>query len=543
MFYRNRLAALPLALFVSASLGLSRPAAAQYTLTDLGPNLTPLALNNKGQVLGLIGNSLYLVTNGVRQFISDRFPYSKASLNQRGEVAGIDSQGNVFLFSSGAKQIVGVVDTAFNYELMPNVVGLTDTGEVVWKANPSIYAYPYSVYTIYTYQNGVGRNLGQHSAFSVNNAGQIAGGNEFYSAGVWQTSPNYQGGLLINNKGQIITASSQTLTSPNLGVYSIQTIGIYTIATDTFAAIESVPYNSFVRAPNVVAFNDNGDYIETVYNPGSSSSNYSNGQGYIRGKLTTFFDFNQTHYRYPGDYGYAVALNNSGQALAVNTVYDPPDGFNNDNRTALYDPTANTLTPLSPLFLGNPFNHIIAYSLNDRGQIILNNYALNYSDYYLATPAALLPAESVSGVVSLEQEAIDAPTQTVTFEFRDSVSNQALFTRTASVEAGGAFTVSGVPAGSYNVRVKSPKNLAKIVAVTKASGATNGISVFLPGGDGNNDNSVDSTDFGLFIGAYGADANIPGSGYDPGADFNNDRMVDSSDFGILIGNFGAVGAN
>ena len=43
------------------------------------------------------------------------------------------------------------------------------------------------------------------------------------------------------------------------------------------------------------------------------------------------------------------------------------------------------------------------------------------------------------------------------------------------------------------------------------------------------------------IGAYGSDASIPGSGYDPGADFNGDGFVDSTDFGLLIGNFGAMG--
>ena len=174
----------------------------------------------------------------------------------------------------------------------------------------------------------------------------------------------------------------------------------------------------------------------------------------------------------------------------------------------------------------------------------LKNGSYFFTDtYYLATPAALLPADSVSGVVSLEGEANNAPAQTVTFEFRDAASNQTLFTRTASVDAGGAFTVSSVPAGSYNVRVKGPKNLAKIVSMTKVSGAAGGISVFLPGGDGNNDNSVDSSDFGILIGAYGSDASISGSGYDPAADFNNDGLVDSNDFEILISNFGTVGAN
>ena len=63
-----------------------------------------------------------------------------------------------------------------------------------------------------------------------------------------------------------------------------------------------------------------------------------------------------------------------------------------------------------------------------------------------------------------------------------------------------------------------------------------------PVGDANNDNSVDSTDFGILIGAYGSSAAVPGSGYDPTADFNFDGSIDSTDFGILISEFGTVGA-
>ena len=58
---------------------------------------------------------------------------------------------------------------------------------------------------------------------------------------------------------------------------------------------------------------------------------------------------------------------------------------------------------------------------------------------------------------------------------------------------------------------------------------------------------VDSTDFGLLIGAYG-DAYDPNSATAPAgdvaADLNSDGSVDSSDFGILIGNLRSeVGAN
>ena len=65
----------------------------------------------------------------------------------------------------------------------------------------------------------------------------------------------------------------------------------------------------------------------------------------------------------------------------------------------------------------------------------------------------------------------------------------------------------------------------------------------LPAGDSNNDNSVDSTDFGTLIGAFGGAGSVTGSGYDATVDFNFDGSVDSTDFGILIGEFNSMGAN
>ena len=208
---------------------------------------------------------------------------------------------------------------------------------------------------------------------------------------------------------------------------------------------------------------------------------------------------------------------------------------------------------VSPVQLANfvpaPAAQVFQYSAANLKAIVAQpDLPVSASGFTATFPAnsltllVLSAADSVSGVVSLEQEAANAPAQPVTFEFRNAASGQALFTRTASVDASGAFSVSGVPGGSYNVWVKSSKNLAEIVSVTKGSGAAAGISVFLPGGDANNDNSVDSSDFGVLVGAFNSDVSISGSGYDASADFNNDGSVDSNDFGILIGNFGTVGS-
>ena len=91
--------------------------------------------------------------------------------------------------------------------------------------------------------------------------------------------------------------------------------------------------------------------------------------------------------------------------------------------------------------------------------------------------------------------------------------------------------------------MKGDRWLQATVTVDATNGAVANVSLSLRGGDANNDNSVDSTDFGLLIGAYNSALVFSGSGYDASADFNCDGHVDATDFGILIGNYNTTGAN
>ena len=108
-------------------------------------------------------------------------------------------------------------------------------------------------------------------------------------------------------------------------------------------------------------------------------------------------------------------------------------------------------------------------------------------------------------------------------------------------------TIPNAVTGTYDVWVKGSKNLAVLaqnVAISTAGAtvASAAAPLLLPAGDANNDNSVDSSDFGILIGVFNTDASVTGSGYDPTADFNFDGAVDSSDFGLLIGEFNNAGA-
>ena len=167
---------------------------------------------------------------------------------------------------------------------------------------------------------------------------------------------------------------------------------------------------------------------------------------------------------------------------------------------------------------------------------------------------------AVNGQIALEgvpdQTQIVTPVGAITFEFRTPGTSPynsvmpvpALFTRTglltpdASQRGLGDYSVTGVLPGTYDIGIKSRGGLRVVIKnITVGAGAVTLPQVLLRSADANNDNSVDATDFGLFVGAYNTFASVPGSGYDPAADFNYDGSVDATDFGLLVGEYNSMG--
>ena len=132
---------------------------------------------------------------------------------------------------------------------------------------------------------------------------------------------------------------------------------------------------------------------------------------------------------------------------------------------------------------------------------------------------------------------------TVTVTFRPLPPSTApAFSRVVTVAADSTYTVTGVPAGvAYELHVKAPNTLAGNHNVNTFSEDDIDADVVLQPGDAVDDNSIDSSDFGVLISAFNTDASVPNGGYDPRADFNYDGFVDSTDFGLLIGNFNTQG--
>ena len=130
----------------------------------------------------------------------------------------------------------------------------------------------------------------------------------------------------------------------------------------------------------------------------------------------------------------------------------------------------------------------------------------------------------------------------VTIEFRSRTGAPTLF-RTVTLPADGFFSFSDVPADNYTVAVKASKWLRATAPADLTSSDVTNLNFLLVAGDANNDNSVDTLDFGILVGAYNSDARINGTGYDVKADFNCDGYVDTSDFSLLVGGYNQVGAN
>ena len=244
----------------------------------------------------------------------------------------------------------------------------------------------------------------------------------------------------------------------------------------------------------------------------------------------------------------------------VATLRDEAGSF---DEVATYDivglaPDTYNLTISSPGFIPVSVPSLTFVYTNTH---VTPNTPFNHNVYNLNETLNAGGAETVTGNIALEgvndlsATNVAAPlgSLTVGFYTPGSVVHGAmppitpLYTQTVTLtptpmSINGAYTVTGVPDGTYDVVIKGAKNLAVQTSnVVISSTSTTIPSVVLPAGDSNNDDSVDSTDFGNLIGVFNTSAASTGSGYDPTADFNFDGAVDSTDFGLLIGNFNTVG--
>ena len=166
-----------------------------------------------------------------------------------------------------------------------------------------------------------------------------------------------------------------------------------------------------------------------------------------------------------------------------------------------------------------------------------------------AAPGTVKGRLALEGVADLSAAKPAASTGALQILFRAPGATTTLYAASAALtpvgtgSAFGAYTASiFVPAGTYDVVLKTAKNLQVAQYNVLVYGATSLADATLPAGDADNNNMVDIQDFGALVNAYGGDSAVTGSDYDPAADFNADGMVDVLDFGLLVNNYGSTGA-
>jgi hypothetical protein len=153
--------------------------------------------------------------------------------------------------------------------------------------------------------------------------------------------------------------------------------------------------------------------------------------------------------------------------------------------------------------------------------------------------AAQSNARSVSGSIALEGATITAPTEAAV-TIRDVSNVLPDLNTVVCTDASGNFIIRNLPPANYRIKVKTAKNLSRVVAANTTAGNVSGVAVpVLKAGDVNNDDAADITDLLALIGAYNQVR--PAAGYLEAADFNNDGNNDITDLLALIANYNQEG--
>ena len=109
----------------------------------------------------------------------------------------------------------------------------------------------------------------------------------------------------------------------------------------------------------------------------------------------------------------------------------------------------------------------------------------------------------VSGTITLGD--CNDPEQNITFELRPKNGGALIKIKQVLTQSGpnsGTFSLPNIPAGTYDIAIKGYCWLKKVLPSVVVNGNVSGLTATLVSADINNDNSVDSTDFGLLIGEF-----------------------------------------
>ena len=485
---------------------LARPASAHaqsaYTITDLGTLGGGMsfgcAISNSGQITGyslLVGNT-----------VSHAFLYDSTGLHDLGTLGGGTSYG--YAINNGG-QIAGAAQTAGN----------AATHAVRWSSGSAA-------------DLGTAGGSGSEG-HAINSSGQVVGfslaeGDTAQHAVLWTGTTGKDLGTLggidsdctgINDSGQMTGWSA---TAGRNFVHAFRMTGTTMTDLGTLGGQES--------------------YGEAINNAGqiAGESNPS-GNAVFHAALwtgTTVQDLGTL-----GGYeSYGYAINLYGDVVGYSTL------VNGTSHAFLF--LGGRMKDLNALLpTGSGWTLTDANGINDKGWITGQGRINGQLHAYVLRPTGGVVTGRIAleGVPFLSGASPAAPLGTFHISLRAPGTTTELYGRDVTLAAGsgsafGAYTFDGIPNSRYDIAIKGGKSLRVLLPGVTVNGRTVLPDVTLPGGDANNDNTVDIGDFGVLVNAYHGDASIADSGYDVHADFNYDGVVDIGDFGILVNNYDQSGA-
>lgn len=118
-------------------------------------------------------------------------------------------------------------------------------------------------------------------------------------------------------------------------------------------------------------------------------------------------------------------------------------------------------------------------------------------------------------------------------------TNTVVNTITTTADANGDFAITGITPGTYDIAVKPTYFLQVMENVTLSAGSNSISFGMCMGGDADDNNQIDLSDYSILSTAFYTQTADPG--YAPGADFDGNGQIDLSDYSVLSTNFYQAG--
>ncbi len=201
-----------------------------------------------------------------------------------------------------------------------------------------------------------------------------------------------------------------------------------------------------------------------------------------------------------------------------------------------FDPTTLQATVTQVLTAIPNFGaNLAAIESDTSGELLVSNLSAKTVSRITETT----PSAGIFGTVKLNG-VIDGGQTPNRLEIQTKRTGEATRTWNVGLSPSGKFQIPA-PSGDYQLAVKTPTGLRKVVSVSTTGGDVTGLNLILTNGDIDGDNVVSVFDYGRLSDSF--DRAAGDVGFDAAADLDGDGAVTVFDYGLLSDAFGAFGDN